>query len=100
MSIYDPERQLLKVTEWHGDRGVVVDQTGFAYPIELAKLSDEFQGEYPPKVNEILEGIARGPGDVIGLLRLERKQFETVGPSPDIAGWNPHRGTPGDVRIR
>jgi hypothetical protein len=90
MSVNEPQRQKLKVHSWDAaaGHGVVVDREGCGYPIELSKMGPEFQ-KFPPVVGEFLEGIVRGPGQVVGIASLgtDRVEFESVGPHPEGNAW-------------
>lgn len=114
MSVNDPQRVKLKVQSWDvvAGHGVVVDREGFAYPIELSKLTAEFH-VVQPRPGEFLEGIVRGPGEVVSIVSpgLERANFDSAGPNPDgaeiaslrglaLEGGRPQRfGKPHDGRF-
>jgi hypothetical protein len=86
MSLLDAQRQKLKVKTWDtaAGRGVLIDRTGFGYPVTLAQLGPEFQIA-PPNEGEILERVVCGPGEVRDITdpKTERIQFESVGPHPE-----------------
>jgi len=84
MSIHDPVRVKLRVQIWDVDagRGVVVEKSGFGYPVTLAQLGPEFKA-HPPRVGELLEGVVRGPNTVVDLMPCERVEFDSRGANPD-----------------
>jgi hypothetical protein len=87
--------------------GEISDSTGFRFGIISDDLAPECEGylQLSERVSGIVDGpyvsnilIESGPRSV-EVLR-EREHFDSVGPAPEVRGWNPHRGTPGIGRIR
>lgn len=92
--------------EWEGGRGCLIDRFKCQYEVTVEDLCKECSGSLD--VGEYVSGtidgqrvthilIETGPR-AVGL--VERTEFDTVGPSPEVKGWNPHRGTPGTGNIR
>jgi hypothetical protein len=97
-------------TKWSSDNhsGEIADGTGYRFGVVSDDLAPECEGHLEP--GEQVSGIVDGPyvsniliesGErAIGNIPAERKEFDSVGPSPEVRGWDPHRGTPGIGHIR
>jgi hypothetical protein len=96
-------------TKWSSDNqsGELADGTGYRFGVVSDDLAPECEGHLQPgeKVSGLVEGphisniIVESGERAIGNI-AERKEFDSVGPAPEVRGWNPHRGTPGIGHIR
>jgi hypothetical protein len=96
-------------TKWSAEnqRGEIADGTGYLFEVTSDDLAPECDGRLEP--GEQVSGVVDGPY-VAGILvesgprsvevLRERPEFESVGPAPEVRGWDPHRGTPGIGHIR
>jgi hypothetical protein len=94
---------------WSADNqsGVITDETGFCYNVTADDLDPTCEGFLLPgeRISGIVDSMSVGAiivesGDrAIGDIK-ERPGFESVGPAPEVRGWDPHRGTPGIGHIR
>lgn len=101
-------RERLRCVEWNVKTqiGVIVDSNGFRFNVVAADLAPECDGQLD--VSQFVSGILDEPVIVdiliesgpraIGNIPAERKEFESVGPSPEVRGWAPG-GTP-DTGLR
>jgi hypothetical protein len=97
-------------TKWSADThsGELADGTGYRFDVTADDLAPECEGrlEAGEQVSGLVDGpyvagiiVESGPR-AIGNIPAERKEFDSVGPAPEVRGWNPHRGTPGIGHIR
>ena len=103
MSVNEPIRVQLKITEWDSSKGtgVVVDSQRCRYNMCLKDMAPEFHNpKIPITPGEICEGFIVDYDCVVGVVSGQRTNEDSVGPSPEVVGWDPHRGTPGTGRIR
>jgi hypothetical protein len=102
-------RSFFRCIKWSSENcsGAITDETGFRFLVVEADLDPTCDGHLEPgeRVSGIVDGpqisnilVESGPRSV-EILR-ERPEFESVGPAPDVRGWDPHRGTPGIGHIR
>ncbi len=96
MSVNEKMRQKLLVSLWSVERhrGAVKDKHGVEYCVEASDLAE---GVQDLQEGEFAEGIVLGFNKVAelsptGEFLTERKEFESVGASAGVVGWNPHRG--------
>lgn len=80
--------------------GIISDSTGFRFDITVDDLAPECEGHLEPgeKISGIVDGptvtnilVESGPRSIEIL--HERPEFDSVGPAPEVRGWQP-RGTP------
>ena len=103
MSVNEPTRVKLRVISWSEDNqsGVVVDREGCHHSIHLEDMSSEFRNpELPIQLGEIVEGFVVDYDRVIGIVSGQRECVESLGPSPELEGWEPNLETPGTGQIR
>jgi hypothetical protein len=102
-------RSFFQCIKWSSEScsGIITDETGFHFDVVEADLDSTCEGHLEPgeHVSGIVDGInvtgilVESGTRSIEILR-ERPEFDSVGPAPEVRGWNPHRGTPGIGHIR
>jgi hypothetical protein len=102
-------RVRFRCVEWDNgnQKGTLIDEQKCPYEVTGTDLDKECVGVLD--VGEYVSGIPDGE-HVRGILIEtgpraisvfhEREGFDSVGPAPEVRGWDPHRGTPGIGHIR
>lgn len=91
-------------TKWSEENrsGEIADGTGYRFGIVSDDLASECDDHLAPgeRVSAVVDGpsvsnviIESGPR-AIGNIPAEREEFESVGASAGVTGWNPHLATP------
>jgi hypothetical protein len=103
--INEKERIYLRVVQWDGTKGLVVDRQKFQYEITREHLAPECDGEVA--IGDLVSGVVKDFETIFDVLieagsnpiserkeLSERKEFSSVGPYAGAQGWTPRIGNP------